>query len=181
MLAAGHRHIRAVPAGTLRNRAFRHATRQLSKQAFEYLEVKAPTPFKAEQRTVVWLHEIQAPVKTRVFLPAHIQLAKQREKAIRCRSAASHPAIEIIAVGDLFIKASGINRMNFGAVTVAYQHEGQGRAQVAHGDVQAAAQVRHRVQRLEPLPQAKAGNFVLEAAGVVQGIATVLEVAALAG
>ena len=71
--------------------------------------------------------------------------------------------------------------MYFGTIAVTDQHEGQRRAQVAHGDVQATAQVRHRVQRLEPLPQARAGNFVLKAAGVVQGITTVFEVAALAG
>ena len=180
MLAAGHRHIRAVLAGTLRHGAFRHAARQLSEQAFEHLKVKAPTPLKAERRAVVGLHEIQAPIKTRVFLPAHVQLAKQRKKAIQCRSATTHPAIEVIVTSDLVITASGINRMDVGTIAVADQHEGQGRAQVAHGDVQATAQVRHRVQHLEPLSQARAGNFVLETAGVVQGITTVLEVAALA-
>ncbi|MCY1365382.1 hypothetical protein D9M69_522260 [compost metagenome] len=45
--------------------------------------------------------------------------------------------------------------------------------------MQAPAQVRHRVERLEAFQQARPGDLILEAARVVQGVATVFQVTLL--
>ena len=93
---------------------------------------------------------------------------------------AALPTVEVEALHDLVALARLVQLVDLVAVARADERVRERRAQVAQRDVQPPAQVRDGVEALEPLDDVLARRLVLDGLRVVERVAAVLQVAAVA-
>src|SRR5439155_1886138 len=92
-------------------------------ELMQNVSVVCPPLFEGHEGTVCkGIDVIKLPVETRACTGANIDVLQEGKKPIAHRRTASHPAIEVEAVDDLFRIPSGIQCMDRVAVSDPDEH-----------------------------------------------------------
>ncbi len=184
--AAQHGDVAAVPLDTLTATSLRVFAGQTFKSFFQQsiIILAAICIGEACHFARRWLQEVKAAVQLGVTDLSYVDFSQQGDQAIFAGLSSAHPGVEVEAIQDLLHgdHAAGlVEHMNISAVAGADKHVGDGRAQVAQGDVELAAQMSDGVERFKTLYSFDSSYRVHEGARVMIDVAAVLEVATGAG
>ncbi len=162
-------------------RAAGDVARKLVVETPKDVAVVVAAPLEAEERSVLGgRDEVERAVEARIVGLGDVDLGEQRKKAVRVRRVTALPTVEVEALDDLVALALAIQLVDLVAVARPHEHVRERRAQVAQRDVQPPAQVRDRVEALEPLDDVLACGLVLDGLCVVKRVAALLQIAAVA-
>ena len=176
------RHVPLMRPAALEGGAARVVARQVLEEAAEDSAIVIAAQIETEKGAVrAWRDEVQGAVQPRVGRRTHVHVLEQAQQAVPVRLVAAHPTVEVEALGDRVALARLVKLMDLPTVPGTHQHVRQRRAHVAQRNVMQAAQVRERVDVLEPSQHLRTGDGVLERTSVVIRVATIAQVAALAG